>query len=53
MTAFLAICMVLFGMFVLIDLGDLRKKATLTNWLFLVFNTGMWAFAALSWWERV
>lgn len=52
MTAFLAICMVLFGIFVLIDLDDLRKEATLTNWLFLVFNTGMCVFAAQALWER-
>ena len=52
MSAFLAICMVLFGIFVLIDLDDLMKEATLRNWLFLVFNTGMCVFAAQAIWER-
>lgn len=50
MTAFLAICMVLFGIFVLIDLDDLRKRVNRADWIFLVFNTGMAVFAANALW---
>lgn len=53
MTVFLALCVILFGTYVLIDLQDLRTENTLPNWLFLIFNTGMWAFAAHAWWERI
>lgn len=52
MSAFLAICVVLFGTYVRIDLQDLRAENTLPNWLFLIFNTGMLAFAAQALWER-
>ena len=50
MTAFPWVCVGYFLMWVCFDLADLRKRNNPIDWLFLVLNTGMAAFAANALW---
>ena len=52
MTEFLAICMGYFLMLACFDIADLVKRVNRADWIFLLFNTGMFVFAAQALWER-